>query len=99
MRFKLCKTPKCDFYGTPQCENYCSQYWRDYQLQQKRAQQYNKNKLLLQESLLGGDDRRKSSGGTLRSALTSTKSASMGIFSSPSDCKPWICIRNVYDFY
>jgi len=84
--FKLCKTPKCDFYGTPQCENYCSQCWHEYQLQKKRAQQYNKNKLLLQESLLGGDDRRKSSSsGTLRS-LTS-KSTSMGIFSSPNDCK------------
>jgi hypothetical protein len=45
----LC-TNRCGFYGTPQWNGLCSQCWRAYQLQQKKSQDYNRNRALLNKN-------------------------------------------------
>lgn len=43
--FKLCVNG-CGFYGTPQWKGRCSKCWRSYQMQEKKTQDYAKNRFM-----------------------------------------------------
>ncbi|KAI6177659.1 hypothetical protein M3Y97_00932100 [Aphelenchoides bicaudatus] len=71
----LCKN-QCGFYGTSQCNGLCSQCWRNHQQEQKRVQDFNKNRSLLtkEERRLAVDP---------KSVVRSVIKKSPSVFSSP----------------
>uniref|UniRef100_A0A915E9N4 Rab5 GDP/GTP exchange factor n=1 Tax=Ditylenchus dipsaci TaxID=166011 RepID=A0A915E9N4_9BILA len=79
----LCKN-NCGFYGTPQWKGLCSSCWRSHQQEDKKKQDYAKNKLLLSQE--EAEKRRKNAefraASTIKSLLP--KSASISLFSSNS---------------
>ncbi|KAI1721417.1 vacuolar sorting protein 9 (VPS9) domain-containing protein [Ditylenchus destructor] len=80
----LCKK-KCGFYGTPQWKGLCSSCWRQYQLEDKKAKDYAKNRKLLGQEYAEKRNADHKAAAAIKSLVGLPKSASLSLFSPAAD--------------